>query len=306
MVALATADVIGKKAVGADGLAPIKLRILVMAVSAVLGMLMYVFRLGESGLAPWELLVEHPVLLAAVGCIVVSEFLYLVCLRYIGMTIMEAISSMEGVAICVGLLGINLISGKLGAVQEMFIPARLVLILIILFFAVMLPNVEFLANRETATDDQAEGKTMLVTGILIAFLAVIFGCVDSLIADTLLDTGAIAVVDLTMTAYFAQIFMLPVFWFVLAKKERMAKPFMGIVNSYSVGYTTLYVAFVFLGLFASSIDAVRSEIMYLTYPVVAILAARIFLKEQYTWRQNLCIWVITLGAIVFCVVDYLG
>jgi len=304
MVVLTAADIVGKKAVESDALAPLKLRISVMTVSSVLGLLMYFLGLGESGLAPWMLLFEHPMIIVAVICIVLSEFLYVFSLHYVGMAIMEAISSLEGIVISLGLVVINLIFGKLNAVQDMLIPARLILICLIILFAVFLPNINTMANRKKGIlAETAKEKRRTVIGVMIVLLAVVLGCGDSLIGDTLLDSGVIGAVDMTMTVYFCMLVPLPFFCFALHRKSKTEKLPFRIVNRYSILYSILFVTQIFMGILAVSFDAVRSEIMYLAYPVMAILGARIVLKEKYSARQSVCIWMITISAILFCVID---
>ena len=307
MVTMTLADIIGKKAVIEDELAPIKLRIMGIAVSFVLGMMMYFLHLGESGLAPWTLIANYPVILAVICCTVFSDFLYIFSLKYVGMTIMEAISSLEGIVIFVGMIIINSFSGRLGAIREMLTPARLIFILLILICTILLPNTELLANRNTVIDNgQKKGRKLIVFGILISLSAAILSCGDSLIMDTLLDADVVGTVDVTMAAFFSQIFLLPVFYFLLTQKSRQNKASRKVISRYSVAYALLGVVHMFMGTISISFDAVRSEIMFLTYPVISIFGAKIILKEKYTWRQSIFIWIITLAAICFCAIDYIS
>jgi len=71
-------------------------------------------------------------------------------------------------------------------------------------------------------------------------------------------------------------------------------------------YGALFAVQAFLGVLAASFDAVRSEIMYLAYPAISIIGARLVLKEKYTLRQNVCIWLLVLSAVAFCVIDYIA
>ena len=308
MLAMAAADLISKKIIGSDDLVPIKLRIIVLAVSFVLGLLMYIFGIGESGIAPWTLLIKHPILLADACCIVLSEFFYMFCLRYIGMSIMEAISSLESIVIFIGLIIINLVTGRLGAIKDMLMPSRLVFVLIILIATTLLPNIESFASRKSAiNDEEKRKKTYTLLGILLALLAVLFACGDTLIADTLLDSGEIKALDMTMTVFFFQIFMVPFFCFAWLKMDKEIMTSFKTVNWYYVAYVILYVVNIclgILGILAIAYDAVRSQVMFMTFPVIAILGARIVLKEKYSWGECICIWVITLAAIGFCMIDY--
>jgi len=305
MILLMGADIIGKKAIVADELAALKLRILTMIIAVITGLLIYAFGLGESGLAPWTLALKYPLILVSICFLVFSEFLYMFSLKQIGMSIMEAISGFEGIGIFLGMIVLNLISGKLPAVKEMLIPSRLFIICIILIFTILLPNVEKTDDKNSVVpvNRNKEKRTFLI-GILIALSAVILSSSDSLINDAVLGTGSVGAVDYIMTGYFLSIVPLPIFCIVLNKKSKHKKSSNKIINRHSVLYAVFRMAQAFFGLYAIALDAVRSEIIYLTYPVIAIIGAKIFLKEKYTWKQNLCIWVITISAIAFCVIDY--
>lgn len=305
MVVLTAADIIANKAVSSDELAPIKLRISVMGLAFIMGILIYLLKLGESGIAPWMLIVKYPLIVVAVACMVLSELIYLISLSFVSMSIMEAISSFEGIVIFAGMIMINMKSGRLEAINEMFAPARLILICIILAFTILLPNIELIVNKKKELQANIiKERYIIAIGILIALAAVLLGASDSLLMDAILDEGKIGVIDFMMSCCFASIIPLPLFMLLFCKKRKTAQIPSKAVDGYSVKYGILYVVQSYLGVTAVSIDAVRSEILFFSFPVIAIIGAKLFLKEKYTWRQNLCIWVITIAAILFCVIDY--
>jgi len=306
MAVLTAADLLGKKTVDSDELAPVMLRVSAMAVSLVFGGLIFVSGSGESGLPPWTLLYAHPLILASVCCTAASDFLYLRSLRHVGMSVMEAVSSLEGIAVFTGFLIIHFLTGGFQAVREMLEPARFLLICVVLVFTVLLTNTGPAADRTKAGPaGKNREKQRSVVGILLAVLAVLFGSADSLIGDSLLDTGEIGAFDLVMTLCFS--FLLPLMFFTgsLILNNRKKKTVSRRTVRLSVLYAVLFVTQLFLGVLALSIDAVRTEILFLSYPVISILGAKLVLKEQYSRRQTVCIWVITIASAVFCLIDYI-
>jgi len=306
MVLLTVADIIGKKAVGEDESAPLKLQISVLATLFTVGLLMYAFGLGESGMAPWVIACQHPIILVAICCLAFSDYLYLFCMRFVGMSVMEAIGGLSGIFIFSALFVYNAVTGKLDTVKEMYFPARLILICIIMVFAFLLPNIDNLKTKKTEiTPEQKSKRKATVIGVLIALAATLITSGDDLISSIVLGTETVGYVDYMMTGYFLSVVPMSVLIIALLKKRKKQKVTSRSINKYSVLYVVLTLAQMSCGLFASSSDAVRTEIMYLTYPVISIIGARIILKEKYSIKQTACIWIVTLASAAFCIIDYL-
>lgn len=304
MGALTLAEIVGKKAVSTDKTAPLKMKILVMIINMILGLLLYLFGFGESGIAPWILLLKHPMVLAATCCSVVSNYLYLYSLRYIGMTLMAAISSLCGVFIFIGLMIIHTISGEFNSVREMLNPSRFIFIGILLVFTFLLPNVEATGEKRIVRSDVKTERLFIFAGFLFSLAAVILDAGDSLITDFMLDADKIGAADCIITIFFSYIFILPVFCIILYYKNKGTESTDKIINRYSIRYAVYFDLSILFWILTVAIDAVRSEIMFLTYPVISIIGAKVILKEKYTWRQSACVWIIVVAAVAFCITDY--
>ena len=66
------------------------------------------------------------------------------------------------------------------------------------------------------------------------------------------------------------------------------------------GLSILYIGFYLMGTYA---DPVKSPILWCAYPILPLIAARVILKEGYSRRQYICIWVIALASIAFCLTE---
>jgi len=304
MGTLAFSEIVGKKAISTDKTAPLKMKIPVMGTNVIIGFLLYLLGFGESGLAPWSLLIKHPFVLVAACCSILSGYLYLYSLRYIGMTLMEAISSLSGVFIFIGLLIIHTISGEFNSLSELLKPERVVLISILLVNTFLLPNIEAMKKRKEGLDIKIERRSILF-GLCFSLVAVILDACDSLFSDFMIDADKIGSVDFLITIFFSYIVILPVFCIILHNKSKGTESTNKVINRYSVRYLIYFDLSIIFWILSISVDAVYSEIMFLTYPVISIIGAKTILKEKYTWRQNVCIWIIVLAAIAFCITDYL-
>jgi len=169
---------------------------------------------------------------------------------------------------------------------------------------ILLPNVELIGRGQQAPlEDRLKERRSIVIGILIALIAVIFGSGDSLLGGIILDGGEIGAIDTAMTYCFSLIIPLPFFIVAYIRKRKKTRSVCSGLGRISLLYGLLFVGQMILGVLALSVDAVRSEILFFSYPVLAITGAKIFLKEHYTWRQDLCIWAIALSTILFCVMS---
>jgi len=295
MLAYAATDLLGKRKVDAGtALAPLELLLTFGAASFVTGCVFFACGLGESGRAPWTILAEEPLIPAAMLCFVAYWFLCLLSFRRLGLSVDASLGGADGIVFFFGMLLVNMVSGRLAAAREMLHPARLVLILIVLAGVVLLPLLE----KTTAA------RRRTVIGMLVLFLALAFDGGDSLITAVIFDGGRIGPVDCMIASSFALPLPLAFLTLVFRLKDgRWAVPFRGGVG------TVVYAAFAMLSSvsyrFASSHDPIRTGLVFVVAPIFTMVGAGIFLKERYSWCQNICIWTIALAAIAFCIVDRL-
>lgn len=308
LLAYAAADLCGKKCIDLGNAAtPMELLITSEALLVIVSFALYASGLGESGLPPWKLLWNNPLIFLNLVSYIGYWLLFLLSMRYVGLTVDEAVSGSFGVFYFVGLLFLNLVCGKLDAVRDVLHPLRLIPVLIVLAFDILLPNVEVIASRkDKALQKMAKtDRRRAVIGLLILFAALALDSVDSLVTTLVFDEGNIGTLDYIMTTFFSASITLVLFSAAFRMKYgRWHIPFSrGGKNAFF--YAAASMASSVLYSTASSYDAVRTGILLLTYPIVPILGARILLKEKYTWRQYVCIWTITLAAIAFCAADAL-
>ncbi len=302
----AVTDIIGKKSVNSgNSYTPLELCITVSILSFFISIILWFFGFGESGMSPWQLLVLQPLILVNLLCFFLYWIYYLLSFKFIRLSVAEAVSGSSGIFYFLGLILFNLCLGKLPAVREMFHPLRLIPIILVLTFIVLYPFAESFTKKNNNAEKSVfkKNRRSYFLGICILMLSLIIDSLDSLITTFIIDEGNISTVDYIMTSYFLSIFPAAVLFIFLCLKRK--KWFIPLKNHpiSSVGYSVSALLSSQLYMVASYCDAVRTGILFVIYPVVPIIGAKIFLKEKFTWRQNLCIWIITLSAIAFCVSD---
>ena len=68
-----------------------KLKISVIGVEFIAGLVLYFLGAGESGLSPVKLILEHPLIVVATSFTVASGILYMWGLKFVGLSIQEAL-----------------------------------------------------------------------------------------------------------------------------------------------------------------------------------------------------------------------
>lgn len=295
MLAYAASDLLGKQKVDAGSVwTAVELLASCVTLAFTVGMILFVCGLGESGRAPWVILMDEPLVSVTALCFTSYWLLCLLSFRFLGLSVETALGGTDGIVFFVGLLLIHFISGEMGAAREMLHPARLIPILVVLTGAFLLPRTEKAPAERHRT----------VVGMLILLAALLVDGGDTLFTAVIFDRGRIDPVDCMIASWFAA--LPPVALLALGlrlKRGRWIMPFRG------GGGTFVYAAFAVLStvayLVASAHDPVRTGIVFVASPIFTLVGARLFLKERYTLRQNLCICAIATAAIAFCLFDQL-
>jgi len=293
MLAYAATDLLGKRKVDAGtAWTTVELLASSSAMAFVAGLVLFACGFGESGRAPWAILASEPLILVTSLCFAAFWLLGLVSFRCLDLSVNAAVGGTNGIVFFVGMLLVNMVSGRLSVAREMLHPARLVPILVVLTGIFLLPRMEKTAAARRRT----------VVGLMILLLAMILDGCDSLVTAVVFDAGRIGPVDFMIASWFAVFPLVAILLaFLRVAGGEWVVPFRS--GAGMVGYAVVAVLTSTLYLVASSHDAVRTGIVFIAAPVFTLVAARVFLKERYAWQQNLCIWAVVIAAIAFCVAD---
>ena len=267
--------------------------------------IMWILGMGESGQSPICILMENPLILLNSICTCLASLLVFVAFKYIGVSIEASISGISSIFLFLGLVSINVFTGKLEAVKELFYPGRLIPIIAIIILIILLSKTD-----DVAVDVALKNKkkrTAMLTGILIVLLACLFDASDSLIFAYCISEKPIGEIDYYMAVNLPNLFyglFSCIMAVVLSKKANYKFQFtrksvlpLVLIGVFDISCLITYVI-------GSGYDAVKFAMLYIAYPIVPLIGARIFLKERYTTRQYFCIFSIAIASIIFCLMDY--
>ena len=267
--------------------------------------IMWILGMGESGQAPIYILMENPLILLNSISTCLASLLVFVAFKYIGVSIEASISGISSIFLFLGLVSINVFTGKLEAVKELFSPGRLIPIIAIIILIFLLSKTDEIAVDEAIKNKKK--RTAMLTGILIVLVACIFDASDSLIFAYCISEKPIGEIDYYMAVNLPNLFyglFSCIMAVVLSKKAnykfqftRKSALLLVLIGVFDISCLITYVI-------GSGYDAVKFAILYIAYPIVPLIGARIFLKERYTAKQYICIFGIAIASIVFCLMDY--
>lgn len=266
---------------------------------------MFFLGMGESGKSPISILAENPLIILSSLSTCIGTLLTFIALKYIGLSIESVISGVSAIFLFLGIFGINIFTGKLNSVKEILFPGRLIPIIVTIALIFLLSKTDEKNVNETPKN-KIKTSVMLI-GITFMLLACIFDASDSIIFAYFISEKAIGAVDYYMAASVPDIFVgifSSVMVCVMSKKENCRYPInlkniimLLLIGVFSVGSLLTYVI-------GSEYDAVKFAMLYIAYPIVPLIGARIFLKEKYTLKQYLYIIGIAIASVVFCIMDY--
>lgn len=267
--------------------------------------IMWILGMGESGQSPVHILMENPLILLNSISTCLASLLVFVAFNYIGVSIEAAISGISSIFLFIGFLSINVFTGKLEAVKELFYPGRLIPIIAIIILIILLSKTD-----DVAVDVALKNKkkrTAMLTGILIVLLACLFDASDSLIFAYCISEKPIGEIDYYIAVNLPNLFyglFSCIMAVVLSKKANYKFQFtrksvlpLVLIGVFDISCLITYVI-------GSGYDAVKFAMLYIAYPIVPLIGAGVFLKERYTAKQYFCIFGIAIASIIFCLMDY--
>ena len=267
--------------------------------------IMWILGMGESGQSPICILMENPLILLNSICTCLASLLVFVAFKYIGVSIEASISGISSIFLFLGLVSINVFTGKLEAVKELFYPGRLIPIIAIIILIILLSKTDDV-SVDVALKNKKK-RTAMLTGILIVLLACLFDASDSLIFAYCISEKPIGEIDYYMAVNLPNLFyglFSCIMAVVLSKKANYKFQFtrksvllLVLIGVFDISCLVTYVI-------GSGYDAVKFAMLYIAYPIVPLIGARIFLKERYTAKQYFCIFGIAIASIIFCLMDY--
>lgn len=263
--------------------------------------LFYIFGLSETGDLPWVLAFKNPVWAVPILCSFLYRLTMMAALWFIYAGVYGAVSEFDTVIIFIGLIFINIFTGRFDDAKSFLSPVELIS-LIGLLAAV------YILNREQTSEPEEvpklkKGKFKFAIGLTIGFISTFFDAADSLSMDYLLTGEEADTYDYMIAYIFWHAVAGIICWTIMSvKRKKTYNPF-GKSNRFLLVIGFLEVASDLTDVLATSLNAVYSEIVWGVSPVVPILLAIIFLKEKYTIKQVVCFAAIIVFGLVLVVAE---
>lgn len=261
--------------------------------------------MGESGQSPFYILMENPVILFGSVSTGLALLLVFFAYKYIGVSIEAVVLGVSSIFLFLGFASVNVFTGKLEAVKELFLPGRFIPIIVFIVLIFLLSKTDdVVVDAATKTKHK---RTAILTGILIVLAACIFDASDSFICAYCLSEMSIGEMDYYMAVNLPNLLYgiisgaIAIF---MSKKANQQTRFTRKNVLLLVLIGVLEISCLLTYAIGSGYDAVKFAMLYIAYPIVPLIGARIFLKERYTAKQYFCIFGIAIASIVFCLMDY--
>lgn len=269
--------------------------------------LMYALDLSESNMPPWEIIISMPEVILSAVCSALYCALLVSALRFVGVTIYECIDSANAMLIFIGMVIINIFSGRLAEINSIMYPKYLIPILMIIIGNIVLTIVSSKKDEKdlNKTSNKKNKRSYLIIGIILSLASVLFDVSDSLISSLVLSEEEANSFDYVIGYMFMTvIFGIATYLYLWKSDKKPYNPFKKgeRIKSLSEGLGILS-GIVYL--LAVSLDVVKTQIAWAVYPVIPMLLAAILLKEKYSKKQYACIAVVLIGSIAFGIVDIL-
>ncbi len=269
-----------------------------------IAVIIYALGLGESGQAPWMLIDETPAAVYSCLCTLFFDVINLFAFYFIGITVENVIFSFGSVFMVLGLVLINLFSGKLEGIQEILRPLPLICLFLIIAGTVLLPHVDEIGTGKKhrspgqSQKGQPERKDM-IAGILLIILSSAFDAGDSLISSVALSEESGNSIDYIIVYFFLSAIYNCVFSAIFMGIKRRWLWVFQRKYLYAWRYALSGVALTLLTYWAITVDAVRADLAWVIYPALAMIAGKVLLKEKFSRREYACMIGIILCSTVF-------
>lgn len=257
------------------------------------------FGLEDTSLLPHELIAEKPVVIlpAAFSCAVL--LFSLTAYKYVGVSVKNSFANVDGLFYIVLLMIFYLVTGKASFAIRLFTPSAIIGVVLVVTAAIVYPNLKVSraeAEEELNTDNK--GKRALILGIVFALLAAFCDGSESLTSSYLIGDDVVDSMDYIGALALVQAGIGFLIWIVLSiHSKKIYNPFRKnerircLSQMLSLAADVLYV-------FALSDDALIGVILWNAFPILDILAARIFFKEKLTRNQYIVLFMLLAGAVL--------
>lgn len=289
-------DILGKKAIDkGDPNAPFKLKITTSLLGALTILVLYLTDLIPSDRTPWVIVAENPLILASALLAFFYSVFFLFAFKHIGLALNTAVASSSGViAFIISFVGVVIIGSSAESISGFFLPGRLIPVVVMIVGVIVL-----LFYKEGGS---AEERTKL--GVIFGLIAAFLDAGDTVITVLIYEFNEnLSPLEVIVGIYFsALLFTIVSIIYVSIKDKKVFVPFVKANKTY-IPYAVVFVIYSVVTTISFSLDSIKSSLFWMLYPILPIIAARVFLKEHLSKKQKIYTAVLVLASIAFCFMD---
>lgn len=277
---------------------PVKIFIWMNIWSILLVLVLYATGSSESGLPPWTILQQMPVIILADSSTVIYMLCYAFSLRFIKLTIVETILAITPACIISGMILIYLVSGKLSGATKLltFQNGVPLIILFIAIWALRRVSNEKTDAKENGTERGLNERNYkyIVLGVILAVIALFADASDSLITTFMLNETQTGLYDYTIGYVSVGVIYATITYFYLWIKNK--KPYNPFRKAETPKAACTFGNILLQLCYGAALDMnpVKYNVMWAAYPILPVLLSRIILKEKCTKKQYICIAIVIL------------
>ena len=302
MLLTSASDIFDKKSVESSTEDALKTLVWYGIFNAILFCLAFFIGLGEASLLPHELILKNPVILFSALLHYLCLLLALLAYKHVGVSVRNTFTNLDGIFFIVLLVLYHVLTGGARYATRLFEPHTVVGLILVIGAGIVYPNLGGNIVEKDSENDHGlsvESKAMVILGIGIAVISAFFDGAESMVSSVLIGDEIVDSADYICTMALIQVIISFLVWVYLwvADKE-IYNPFKKTERNRYIGQGCSLLSDLFY-VFALSEDALLGIILWNAFPVIDIVAARIFMKEKLTPAQYMTLGMMILGAVLF-------
>ncbi|MBE5826690.1 MAG: hypothetical protein E7307_08640 [Butyrivibrio sp.] len=300
MLMTTVCDLYEKKSINSDTEDVLKTIVWYGICNAIMFTLAYTLGLDEISVMPHELVLENPQLLLTTVFNYLCLFFALIAYKYLGVSTKNTFVNIDGLFFVILLVLFHLTTGEAQYARRLFDPLTIIGLILIISSGIIYPNIKG-ENEEESSEHKLKSaknqKLIVIIGMAMSFISAFFDGAESMVSSVLIGDDIVDSVEFICVLTLLQVVISFFIWIYLwIKNKKIYNPFRKteknriISQSFSIVADLLYV-------FALSDDALIGVILWNAFPVLDILASRLFMKEKLSKLQYLVLATMITGAI---------
>ena len=300
MLMTSASDLFEKKSVESTTEDALKTLVWYGIYNAILFCLAFFLGMDETSLMPHELIFKNPAILLSPTFNYLCLLFALVAYKYLGVSVRNTFANIDGLFFVILLVLYHVLTGRAQYATRLFDPLTILGLTLVIGAGVVYPNLNGKGaekNSEFSHELPGELKGLVILGIVIAVISAFFDGAESMVSSVLIGDDIVDSIDFICVLALFQVIISVIVWFYLwIKNKKIYNPFRKSEKYRYIGQGCGLLSDL-LYVFALSDDALLSIILWNAFPVMDIVAARIFMKEKLTAIQYLTLGMMIIGAV---------